>query len=107
MSKEDLKCINEGLAKAVGFNWEKWTSVNRYPNSGWVCKGNWMEKLPDFTNSMDACIEWIYPVLHKPVEIGNIVGGWCCRIGRSGWFKAESMSGAFCLAAYKSLEEIK
>ena len=100
MSKEDLKGINERLGKALGFQYYISPHNCKWPDGT-------VAPIPDFISSMDACIEWIYPVLHKPVEIGNIVGGWCCRIGRSGWFKAESMSGAFCLAAYKSLEEIK
>jgi hypothetical protein len=85
--------LNERLAKAIG---------DSCPIGG---------STPDFTNSMDACIKWIVPILHAPVEIGNIkmkdgTKGWCCRIGNSGWQQAESVSLAFCLAAIKYFEEV-
>jgi len=107
MSLIDFKVLNETLAETVGFKRDKLNNW-LYPHyDSHVYTG-----VPNFTSSMDECIKWIYPVLHKPVEIGNTkldegVKGWCCRIGNSGWFKAESLSLAFCLAAYRALEEVK
>jgi hypothetical protein len=99
MSKEDLKVLNEALAEAVGFKKDKLSNW-LYPHYD----SHTYTEVPNFTSSMDSCIKWIYPFLHRPTEIGNIQGGWCCRTGKSGWLQSESMSEAFCLAAYKSLE---
>jgi hypothetical protein len=115
MSSEDLKILNETLARLVGFRWTNVVGSGAkcvaFPDFD-VANPTLSLNLPNFTSSMDACIKWIYPLLHKPVEVGNTkldegVKGWCCRIGNSGWCKAESLSLAFCLAAYKSFEEVK
>ena len=100
ISKEDLKDINERLGKAIGFKYYISPIYCKWPDGT-------VDPMPDFTSSMDACIKWVYPELHKPVEIGNTQGGWCCRVGHSGWVKEASLPLAFCLASIRYIEGVE
>jgi hypothetical protein len=114
MTDTELKELNEKLALAVGF---KPTADPR-----WIkAPDNYEIKacdVPDFPCDMNACIQWIKPVL-KERGISRIVfayqyGIWCEleATNKSGsWLaeikQAETESIAFCLAALKFLSEGK
>jgi len=119
MIEQECKELNERLAKAVGIKkiyYEEWDTEHSCPMfipSGKPWRTHQIDAMPvpKFYLSVDTCIKLIYPILHKPVEIGNIklkdgAKGWCCRIGNSGWQQAASFPLAFCMAADKSFEEV-
>jgi len=119
MNNVDKEKLNNRLVESVGIkkiHYEEWDTEHQIPMfipSGKPWRTHQIDAMPvpKLYLSMDACLTWLWPKAPAPIEIGNIkmddgTKGWCCKIGNSGWVKAESMSLAFCLAADKYFIEV-
>ena len=101
--------LNEKLARWAGFEpimrCESWSYV-RYPDGGLA------GKLPNFTESLDACFKWLVPKLfnyelYKGLEPGKPVRG---RPTAKVWFSPGEYARAFedtqALALCRAIEQL-
>lgn len=102
----DEKALNEKLAKWAGFKYQyKPISYGGPPakRNGWYNDTEFLEELPGFTRSLDACFKWLVPKLDKAVALYWFHGpeGWTAKIGAIIQARDDSPALALCLAIEK------
>lgn len=105
MDSLEIERLNESLARHLG-----WT----YCGCSGTCKGWIVDRYtlePEFTSSMDFCIEYLVPKISGLIEIKRFLGNWACRISTSGYThydgQAETIPLAFCLAADRYFKGVR